>query len=90
MSCAASHPNCSPGWQETACRIPTATPITPMKHGKIERWHRILKDLILLNNYFLPDDLEWQTVRPTDTRTGTSDFGAVPEELKRTTQSVII
>ena len=28
--------------------------------GKIERWHRTLKDRILLNNYYLPEDLERQ------------------------------
>ena len=31
-----------------------------MTQGKIERWHRTLKDRILLNNYFLPEELEWQ------------------------------
>jgi putative transposase len=28
--------------------------------GKIERWHQTLKNRILLNNYYLPGDLERQ------------------------------
>jgi hypothetical protein len=28
--------------------------------GKIERWHQTLKNRILLENYFLPGDLEAQ------------------------------
>ena len=35
-------------------------PYHPMTQGKIERWHRTLKDRILLNNYYLPEDLERQ------------------------------
>ena len=31
-----------------------------MTQGKIERWHRTLKDRILLNNYYLPEELERQ------------------------------
>lgn len=33
-------------------------PYHPMTQGKIERWHRSLKNRILLENYYLPDDLE--------------------------------
>jgi len=33
-------------------------PYHPQTQGKIERWHRTLKDRILLNNYYLPDELE--------------------------------
>ena len=33
-------------------------PNHPMTQGKIERWHRTLKNRILLENYFLPGDLE--------------------------------
>ena len=29
-----------------------------MTQGKIERWHQTLKNRILLENYFLPGDLE--------------------------------
>jgi transposase InsO family protein len=35
-------------------------PYHPMTQGKIERWHRTLKDRILLENYYLPGDLERQ------------------------------
>jgi transposase InsO family protein len=31
-----------------------------MTQGKIERWHQTLKNRILLENYFLPVDLEAQ------------------------------
>ena len=33
-------------------------PYHPMTQGKIERWHLSLKSRILLENYFLPSDLE--------------------------------
>jgi putative transposase len=33
-------------------------PYHPMTQGKIERWHRTMKDKILLENYYLPGDLE--------------------------------
>ena len=33
---------------------------TPRPRGKIERWHQTLKNRILLENYFLPGDLECQ------------------------------
>jgi putative transposase len=29
-----------------------------MTQGKIERWHQTLKNRILLENYYLPGDLE--------------------------------
>jgi putative transposase len=35
-------------------------PYHPQTHGKIERWHQTLKNQILLENYFLPGDLEKQ------------------------------
>ena len=39
----------------------SAAPLTiPMTQGKIERWHQTLKNRILLENYFLPGDLEAQ------------------------------
>ena len=31
-----------------------------MTQGKIERWHQTLKNRILLDNYYLPGDLEAQ------------------------------
>ncbi len=33
-------------------------PHHPQTQGKIERWHQTLKNKILLNNYYLPGDLE--------------------------------
>jgi transposase InsO family protein len=33
-------------------------PYHPQTQGKIERWHQTLKNRILLENYFFPDDLE--------------------------------
>jgi len=33
-------------------------PHHPMTQGKIERWHQTMKNRILLENYFLPGDLE--------------------------------
>jgi putative transposase len=35
-------------------------PYHPMTQGKIERWHQTLKNPILLENYYLPGDLEAQ------------------------------
>jgi transposase InsO family protein len=35
-------------------------PNDPMTQGKIERWHQTLKNRILLENYYLPGDLEAQ------------------------------
>ncbi|WP_156884424.1 IS3 family transposase [Stappia stellulata] len=35
-------------------------PFHPQTQGKIERWHQTLKNRVLLQNYFLPGDLEQQ------------------------------
>ena len=35
-------------------------PLHPQTQGKIERWHQTLKNRVLLENYFLPGDLERQ------------------------------
>ena len=35
-------------------------PLHPQTQGKIERWHQTLKNCILLENYYLPGDLEAQ------------------------------
>ncbi|MFB0614203.1 IS3 family transposase [Aurantiacibacter poecillastricola] len=35
-------------------------PFHPQTQGKIERWHQTLKNRVLLENYFLPGDLETQ------------------------------
>ena len=37
-----------------------SAPLHPQTQGKIERWHQTLKSRILLENYFLPGDLEHQ------------------------------
>ena len=36
------------------------SPSHPQTQGKIERWHQTLKNRILLENYYLPGDLEAQ------------------------------
>ncbi len=33
-------------------------PCHPQTQGKIERWHQTLKNQILLENYYLPGDIE--------------------------------
>src|ERR1700722_6788962 len=38
-------------------------PCHPQTQGKIERWHQTLKNRILLENYYLPGDLEAQLAR---------------------------
>jgi len=35
-------------------------PFHPQTQGKIERWHQTLKNRVLLENYFLPGNLEAQ------------------------------
>jgi len=35
-------------------------PFHPQTQGKIERWHQTLKNRVLLENYFLPGDLDQQ------------------------------
>ena len=35
-------------------------PFHPQTQGKIERWHQTMKNRILLENYYLPGDLEQQ------------------------------
>jgi putative transposase len=37
-----------------------SAPCHPQTQGKIERWHQTLKNRILLENYYLPGDLEAQ------------------------------
>jgi transposase InsO family protein len=46
-------------------------PYHPMTQGKIERWHQTLKNRVLLENYFLPGDLEVQLPPPSTTTTTT-------------------
>lgn len=44
--------------QEQGMRHTRGKPYHPMTQGKIERWHLSLKSRILLENYYLPGDLE--------------------------------
>ena len=41
-------------------------PFHPMTQGKIERYHRSMKNIILLDNYYLPMELEAQIARWVD------------------------
>ena len=41
-------------------------PCHPQTQGKIERWHQTLKNQILLENYYLPGDLEASITRFVD------------------------
>ena len=45
---------------ERAIEHTRGAPRHPQTQGKIERWHQTLKNRILLENYFLPGDLEVQ------------------------------
>jgi hypothetical protein len=38
-------------------------PYHPQTQGKIERWHRSMKNQILLNHYYLPSELKEQMHR---------------------------
>ena len=44
--------------QHTRCK-----PYHPMTQGKIERYHRTLKNVVLLENYWMPGDLELEVER---------------------------
>jgi len=46
--------------QDKGMRHSRGAPYHPQTQGKIERWHQTLKNRILLENYFLPGDLEAQ------------------------------
>ncbi len=49
------------GWlQDKGIKHSRGPPYHPQTQGKIERWHQTLKNRILLENYFLPGDLEAQ------------------------------
>ena len=45
---------------EKSMKHTRGSPSHPQTQGKIERWHQTLKNRILLENYFLPGDLEAQ------------------------------
>jgi putative transposase len=44
--------------QEAGMHHVRGAPSHPLTQGKIERWHQTLKNRILLENYYLPGDLE--------------------------------
>ena len=46
--------------QDKGMKHSRGAPYHPQTQGKIERWHQTLKNRILLENYFLPGDLEAQ------------------------------
>ena len=47
------------GWlEDNGMSHVRGAPYHPQTQGKIERWHQTLKNRILLENYFLPGDLE--------------------------------
>ena len=46
--------------QDKGMKYSRGAPYHPQTQGKIERWHQTLKNRILLENYFLPGDLEAQ------------------------------
>jgi len=35
-------------------------PLHPQTQGEIEHWHQTMKNRVLLENYYLPGDLEYQ------------------------------
>jgi putative transposase len=54
--CRTTDPAISPAnWQSAR-----GAPFHPQTQGKIERWHQTLKNRVLLENCFLPGDLERQ------------------------------
>src|ERR1700733_13651717 len=46
--------------EDKGMRHVRGAPYHPQTQGKIERWHQTLKNRILLNNYYLPEDLDRQ------------------------------
>ena len=46
--------------QDKGMKHSLGAPYHPQTQGKIERWHQTLKTRIMLENYFLPGDLEAQ------------------------------
>lgn len=48
---------------ERSMRHTRGRPYHPMTQGKIERYHRTMKNVVLLNNYWLPGELEREIER---------------------------
>ena len=53
-----SRASCADWLEDQGMRHTRGKPYHPMTQGKIERWHLSLKSRILLENYYLPGDLE--------------------------------
>ena len=49
--------------EDHAMKHVRGAPYHPQTQGKIERWHQTLKNRVLLENYYLPGDLEGQIRR---------------------------
>ena len=67
--------------QDKGMKHSRGAPYHPQTQGKIERWHQTLKNRILLENYFLPGDLEAQI----DTFIGYYNHQRSHESLKNLT-----
>ena len=62
-------------------------PYHPQTQGKIERWHQTLKNRILLENYYLPGDLENQVEAFVGTTTTTATTRAWATSRRPTSTS---
>ncbi len=67
--------------REAGMKHVRGAPYHPQTQGKIERWHQTLKNRILLENYYLPGDLEAQI----DTFVGHYNHRRYHESLKNLT-----
>ena len=46
-------------WSQSDCHIECSDALPPPQtQSKIERWHQSMKNRVLLENYYLPSDLE--------------------------------
>jgi transposase InsO family protein len=61
-------------------------PCHPQTQGKIERWHQTLKNRILLENYYLPGDLEGQI----EAFVGHYNYRRCHESLTRISQTMSV
>ncbi|MCK4828007.1 integrase core domain-containing protein [bacterium] len=51
---------------ESECKKKPCDPFTPWRRAKIERYHRSMKNIILLDNYYLLMELEAQIAQWVD------------------------
>lgn len=49
--------------EENGIKHTRGRPFHPQTQGKIERYHRTLKNVITLRNYYIPDELEYEIAR---------------------------